>query len=184
MYQNDCSFHCRDGLGGDGTKGSGRRSGSDVPVSDLLEVVQRVQQAAPNVEINYQSIGSGGGIRQFTAQTVFFGATDGPMTNDQIFAAGAPILHLPTVLGGDVPVYNPPGNPDLRFTGPVLADIFLGKITKWNDAAIRSINPGVSLTNDDGPVQNAAVEFVRASTAPLPSEVVTLEMQALGRIRT
>src|SRR2546426_4763076 len=111
----------------------------------------------PNIEINYQSIGSGGGIRQLTAQTVFFGATDGPMTNDQIFAAGAPILHLPTVLGGDVPVYNLPGNPDLRFTGPVLADIFLGKITKWNDAAIRSINPGVSLTNDDGPVQNAAV---------------------------
>src|SRR5260370_14822331 len=104
----------------------------------------------PNVEINYQSIGSGGGIRQFTAQTVFFGATDGPMTQDQIFAVGAPVLHLPTVLGGDVPVYNIPGvSAELRFTGPVLADIFLGKITKWNDAAIRTLNPGVSLPDTD-----------------------------------
>ena len=104
----------------------------------------------PNVEINYQSIGSGGGIRQFTAQTVFFGATDGPMTPDQIFAVGAPVLHLPTVLGGDVPVYNIPGvSAELRFTGPVLADIFLGKITKWNDAAIRTLNPGVNLPDTD-----------------------------------
>src|SRR5436853_3605912 len=79
----------------------------------------------PNVEINYQSIGSGGGIRQLTAGTVFFGASDGPMTNDQIFAAGARILHLPTVLGGVVPVYNVPGvNAELRFTGRLLADIF------------------------------------------------------------
>ncbi|PYQ50763.1 MAG: hypothetical protein DMF59_10065, partial [Acidobacteria bacterium] len=159
-------------------------AGATFPYPIYSKWFSQYNKLHPNVEINYQSIGSGGGIRQFTARTVFFGATDGPMTNDQIFAAGAPILHLPTVLGGDVPVYNLPGNPDLRFTGPVLADIFLGKITKWNDAAIRSINPGVSLTNDDGPVQNAAGEFVRASTAPLPSEVVTLEMQALGRIRT
>src|SRR5713101_2196756 len=104
----------------------------------------------PNVEINYQSIGSGGGIRQLTAQTVFFGATDGPMTSDQIFAAGAPVLHLPTVLGGVVPVYEIPGlSGELRFSGPVLADIFLGKITKWNDAAIRNLNPTVSLPNAD-----------------------------------
>src|SRR6202171_2031942 len=83
----------------------------------------------PNVEINYASIGSGGGIRQLSSQTVFFGATDGPMTADQIFAAGAPILHLPTVLGGVVPVYEIPGvTSELRFSGPVLADIFLGKI--------------------------------------------------------
>src|SRR5438309_10123087 len=78
----------------------------------------------PNVEINYQSIGSGGGIRQLSAGTVFFGASDGPMTNDQIYAAGFPILHLPTVLGGVVPVYNIPGfDGELRFTGPLLADI-------------------------------------------------------------
>ena len=100
----------------------------------------------PNVEINYQSIGSGGGIRQLSAGTVFFGASDGPMTNDQIYAAGFPILHLPTVLGGVCPVYNIPGyDGELRFTGPVLADIYLGKITRWNDAAIARLNPGVNL---------------------------------------
>ena len=79
----------------------------------------------PNIEINYQPIGSGGGIRQLTNQTVFFGASDGPMTNEQIYAAGFPILHLPTVLGGVVPVYNIPGvNAQLRFNGKLLADIF------------------------------------------------------------
>src|SRR5437762_7387279 len=92
-----------------------------------------------NVEINYQSIGSGGGIRQISSQTVFFGATDGPMTKDQLLAAPSKILHFPTVLGAVVPVYNIPGvNAELKFTGPVLADIFLGKITKWNDARITS----------------------------------------------
>jgi phosphate transport system substrate-binding protein len=100
----------------------------------------------PEVEINYQSIGSGGGIRQLTNQTVFFGATDGPMTSDQLFAAPGPILHLPTVLGGVVPVYNIPDvNAELKFTGKVLADIILGKVNKWNDPAITSLNPGVKL---------------------------------------
>src|SRR5207248_5436681 len=79
-------------------------------------------KAHPNVEINYQSIGSGGGIRQLSAGTVFFGASDGPMTNEQIAAAGFRIAHLPTVLGGVVPVYEVPGvSAELRFTGPVLA---------------------------------------------------------------
>src|SRR6202022_1621321 len=88
----------------------------------------------PNVEINYASIGSGGGIRQLSSQTVFFGATDGPMTPDQIYAAGFPVLHLPTVLGGVVPIYNVPEvSAEIRFPGKGLADIFLGKITKWND---------------------------------------------------
>jgi len=104
----------------------------------------------PNVEINYQSIGSGGGIRQLSAGTVFFGASDGPMTNEQIQAAGFRILHFPTVLGGVVPVYNVPGiSAPLKFTGPLLADIFLGKITKWNDNAIKNINPGVDLPGDE-----------------------------------
>src|SRR5437660_12627007 len=104
----------------------------------------------PNVKINYQSIGSGGGIRQLSNGTVFFGASDGPMTNDQILAAGFRILHLPTVLGGVVPVYNVSGvSAQLKFTGAVLADIYLGKITKWNDNAIRNINPGVDLPGDD-----------------------------------
>jgi len=104
----------------------------------------------PEVEINYQSIGSGGGIRQLTNQTVFFGATDGPMTDEQQQAAPGRILHFPTVLGGDVPVYNIPGvDAELKFTGKVLADIFLGKITKWNDAAIASLNAGVKLPGTD-----------------------------------
>jgi phosphate transport system substrate-binding protein len=104
----------------------------------------------PNVEINYQSIGSGGGIAQLSAGTVFFGASDGPMTDDQINKAGFRIIHLPTVLGGDVPVYNLSGvSAELRFTGPVLANIYLGKITKWNDPAIRAVNPGVNLPADD-----------------------------------
>jgi len=104
----------------------------------------------PNAEINYQSIGSGGGIRQLYAGTVFFGASDGPMTNEQIAGAGFRIIHLPTVLGGDVPVYNLPGvTAELRFTGPLLADIFLGKITRWNDAAIRAVNPGVNLPAEE-----------------------------------
>jgi phosphate transport system substrate-binding protein len=104
----------------------------------------------PEVEINYQSIGSGGGIRQLTNETVFFGASDGPMTSEQQQAAPGRILHLPTVLGGVVPVYNIPDvNAELKFTGPVIADIILGKITKWNDKAITSLNPGVNLPGTD-----------------------------------
>jgi phosphate transport system substrate-binding protein len=100
----------------------------------------------PDVEINYQSIGSGGGIRQLANRTVFFGATDGPMTQDQLLNAPGKILHFPTVLGADVPVYNIPGvDTELKFTGPLLADIFLGKVTKWNDPAIGKLNPGVKL---------------------------------------
>ena len=104
----------------------------------------------PNVEINYQSIGSGGGIRQLTNQTVFFGASDGPMTPEQMQSAPGKILHLPTVLGGVVPVYNVPGvDAELKFSGKVLADIVLGKIAKWNDPAIAASNPGVKLPATD-----------------------------------
>jgi phosphate transport system substrate-binding protein len=103
-----------------------------------------------NVQINYQSIGSGGGIRQLTNQTVFFGATDGPMTPEQMQAAPGKILHLPTVLGAVVPIYNLPGTQgELKFNGPVLADIFLSKITKWNDPAIAKLNSGVKLPATD-----------------------------------
>jgi phosphate transport system substrate-binding protein len=104
----------------------------------------------PNVQINYQSIGSGGGIQQVTKETVFFGATDGPMTDEQLKAAPSPLLHFPTVLGADVPVYNIPGiTAELKFTGAVLADIYLGKITKWNDAAIMKLNPAAKLPATD-----------------------------------
>jgi phosphate transport system substrate-binding protein len=101
----------------------------------------------PNIQINYNGVGSGAGVRQVSAGTVFFGASDGPMTNDQLAAAPGKIFHFPTVLGGVVPIYNVTGNPDLKFTGALLADIFLGKITKWNDPAIAKVNPGVSLPN-------------------------------------
>ncbi len=104
----------------------------------------------PEVQINYQSQGSGFGIQQIQKQTVFFGATDGPMTKDQLLAAPGSILHFPTVLGSDVPAYNIPGvTASLKFTGPVLADIFLGKITKWNDPKIVSTNAAVNLPNLD-----------------------------------
>jgi phosphate transport system substrate-binding protein len=111
----------------------------------------------PDVEINYQSIGSGGGIRQIQAQTVFFGASDGPMTPEQLQASPGRILHFPTVLGAVAPVYNIPNvRTELKFTGPVLADIFLGKITKWNDAAIAKLNPGVTLPATDITVAHRA----------------------------
>ncbi len=104
----------------------------------------------PDVQINYQSIGSGGGIRQLVAGTVFFGATDGPMSDEQLKSASAPILHFPTVLGGVVPVYNVPGIAQpVRFSGAVLADIYLGRIRKWNDAAIAKANPGLNLPATD-----------------------------------
>src|SRR5712664_3162225 len=104
----------------------------------------------PDIKINYQSIGSGGGIRQLSSQTVFFGATDGPMTADQMQAAPGRILHFPTVLGGVVPVYNLPDvTGEIRFSGPVLADIVLGKITKWNDPALAADNPGITLPSSD-----------------------------------
>ena len=103
----------------------------------------------PNVQINYQSIGSGGGIKQLTAQTVFFGASDSPMTDEQLKAAPFPVLHFPTVLGAVVPAYNLQNVGKLRFSGPLLADIFLGKVKKWNEPAIAKLNPGIALPNLD-----------------------------------
>lgn len=103
-----------------------------------------------NVQINYQSIGSGGGIRQLQDKTVDFGASDGPMSDDQLKQATVPILHFPTVLGADVPSYNLPGvSAELNFTPEALGGIFLGKITKWNDPAITTANPGVKLPSED-----------------------------------
>jgi len=107
-----------------------------------------------NLQINYQSIGSGGGIKQVTEGTVDFGATDGPMNDEQLKAYqdkhGSGILHFPTVLGAVVPTYNIPGvTAELNFTPDALAGIFLGKITKWNDPAIADANKGVKLPADD-----------------------------------
>jgi len=104
----------------------------------------------PNVKINYQSIGSGGGIKQTTEGTVDFGASDMPMKDDQLAAAKVKVMHLPTVLGAVVPVYNIPGvSKDLNFSGDAIADIYLGKITKWNDARLVKDNPGAGLPDKE-----------------------------------
>lgn len=104
----------------------------------------------PTIQINYQSIGSGGGISQLINHTVDFGASDGPMNDDQLKQAGFPIVHFPTVLGAAVLTYNIPGvSTDLKFTPEALAGIFLGTITKWNDPALVGANPGVKLPADD-----------------------------------
>lgn len=102
-------------------------------------------------QINYQSIGSGGGIRQFTEGTVDFGATDGPMTDEQIAKVSGNVVHIPTVLGADVVTYNLPslGTTQLKLDGSTVADIFLGRITKWNDRRIAALNPGVNLPDRD-----------------------------------
>jgi phosphate transport system substrate-binding protein len=103
-----------------------------------------------NIEINYQSIGSGGGIRQVQAGTVDFGASDGPMSDEQMAQSKVKVLHVPTVLGSVVPAYNIPGvSAELKFTPDVLADIYMGKLTKWNDARITKVNPGVNLPDQN-----------------------------------
>ena len=107
-------------------------------------------QATPTIQLNYQSIGSGGGIRQFSDKTVDFGASDAPMSDSAIAAIQGDVLHIPTVLGAVVPAYNLSEVAQaIRFTPDVLADIFLGKITKWNDARLAAINPGVTLPGTD-----------------------------------
>src|SRR5579863_6268699 len=104
----------------------------------------------PEIQINYQSIGSGGGIRQVINGTVDFGASDGPMTDEMLKEAKIKILHMPTVVGAAFPAYNVPGvNVELKFTPEALAGIFLGKITKWNDKELTSVNPGVNLPDKD-----------------------------------
>ena len=102
----------------------------------------------PDVQINYQSIGSGGGIRQVLNGTVDFGASDGPMSDEQLGQSKTKILHIPTVMGAVVPAYNVPGvSGEVKFTPEALAGIFLGKITNWNDPALAKVNPGVNFPN-------------------------------------
>ncbi|MFI5279611.1 MAG: phosphate ABC transporter substrate-binding protein PstS [Gemmatimonadales bacterium] len=125
-------------------------AGATFPYPIYSKWVLEYTTVRPHIQINYASIGSGGGIRQFTDRTVDFGASDGPMNDSQITAAGNNVLHIPTVLGSVVPVYNIPGvTQQLKFTGEVLAGIFLGQITTWNDSRISALNPGVSLPNQD-----------------------------------
>ena len=121
-------------------------AGATFPYPIYSKWFTEYNQQHPSVKINYQSIGSGGGIRQVSEGTVDFGATDGPMNDDQIKSAKVKTMHIPTVLGAVVPVYNIPGvNKDLNFSGDVIADIYLGKITMWNDPRIAKDNPGVNL---------------------------------------
>jgi phosphate transport system substrate-binding protein len=125
-------------------------AGATFPYPMYSKWFSEYSKSHSGVEINYQSIGSGGGIRQVTAGTVDFGASDMPMTDKQLQDSKTKILNLPTVLGADVPAYNIPGvTGEVKFTPEVLAGIFLGKISKWNDKAITSVNPGVNFPDKD-----------------------------------
>jgi phosphate transport system substrate-binding protein len=103
----------------------------------------------PSVRFNYQSIGSGGGQKQILAQTVDFGASDGPMSDDNLSKAPARLLHIPTVAGADVLTYNLEGNPNLKLDGQTIADIFLGKIKRWNDPRLGALNSGINLPDKE-----------------------------------
>jgi phosphate transport system substrate-binding protein len=123
-------------------------AGATFPYPMYSKWFSEYHKAHPDIQINYQSIGSGGGIRQVLAGTVDFGASDGPMSDEQLAQAKTKILHVPTVLGANVPAYNIPGvMAELKFTPEALAGIFLGKIATWNDPAIAAANPGVNLPN-------------------------------------
>ena len=123
-------------------------AGATFPYPMYSKWFSEYHKAHSDIQINYQSIGSGGGIRQVLAGTVDFGASDGPMTDEQLSQAKTKILHIPTVLGAVVPAYNVPGvTGEIKFTPQALAGIFLGKITTWNDKAIASSNPGVDFPN-------------------------------------
>jgi phosphate transport system substrate-binding protein len=122
-------------------------AGASFPYPIYSKWFSEYSAAHPGVEINYQSIGSGGGIRQVTSGLVDFGASDGPMNDEQLAASKVKLIHIPTVLGAVVPIFNVPGVNDIRFSPDALADIYLGKITMWNDPRIAKDNPGVNLPN-------------------------------------
>ena len=123
-------------------------AGATFPYPMYSKWFSEYHKAHSEVQINYQSIGSGGGIRQVLAGTVDFGASDGPMSDEQLGQSKTKILHVPTVLGAVVPAYNIPGvSGEIKFTPQALAGIYLGKITSWNDSALTSVNPGVNLPN-------------------------------------
>jgi phosphate transport system substrate-binding protein len=124
-------------------------AGATFPFPLIDKWIAEYYKIHQSVQINYQSIGSGGGIRQYTVKTVDFGASDAPLTEEQ-FANASNTLHIPETIGGVVPTYNLPGiTSGLKFSGAVLADIFLGKITKWNDTQLQALNPDVTLPSQD-----------------------------------
>jgi len=139
---------------GGGKSGGGavklQGAGATFPNPLYQKWISEFDKANPNVQIDYQSIGSGGGIKQLQAQTVDFGASDAPMTDDELKASPATVVHIPTVLGAVVVTYNLTGiSSALKFSPDVVADIFLGKITKWNDARIKADNPEANLPATD-----------------------------------
>jgi phosphate transport system permease protein/phosphate transport system substrate-binding protein len=131
-------------------------AGATFPFPLIDKWAAEYHKIKPNIKVNYQGIGSGGGIQQHTEKTVYFAASDAPLTEAQ--AGKAPrTLHIPITIGGVVPIYNLPGIPKgLKFTGEIIADIYLGKITKWNDQRLTAINPGISLPDQ-------AITIVRRS---------------------
>jgi phosphate transport system substrate-binding protein len=124
-------------------------AGATFPAPIYTKWFDEYTKIDPSVRFNYQAIGSGGGQKQILAETVDFGASDGPMSDANLAKAPRPIWHIPTVAGAVVISYNLPGDPALKLDGPTLAAIFLGEVTKWNDPAIAGQNPGVSLPDQD-----------------------------------
>ncbi len=124
-------------------------AGATFPFPLYSKWFSEFQKLDSDVQINYQSIGSGGGIRQFTESTVDFGATDTPMTKEQLAKSPRPIFHIPTVVGAVVITYNLPGiTQPLKLSSDIIADLFLGKITRWDDPRIVALNPGMTLPTD------------------------------------
>jgi phosphate transport system substrate-binding protein len=130
-----------------GKEGAGRLTGAGSSfVYPLMSKWASVYNRKTAVQVNYQSIGSGGGIKQFNAETVDFGATDGPMTDDELKESGGPVLHIPVTMGAVVVTCNLPGfSKPLNLSGPTIAKLFMGDIRKWNDPAVSADNPGVAL---------------------------------------
>jgi phosphate transport system substrate-binding protein len=148
------------GSGSTTTAGSGGEltadllgAGASFPAPIYQEWIGAYQSVQPGVSINYQSIGSGGGVEQFIGQQTTFGASDAFLTDEEMAAAtdarGCDPIHIPTVFGAVAIAYNVEGLDSLTLSGPVLADMFLGKITKWNDSAIADLNPGVTMPDED-----------------------------------
>ena len=124
-------------------------AGATFPYPIYSKWFDEYAQVDPSVRFNYQSIGSGGGQKQILAQTVDFGASDGPMSDDNLAKAPGKILHIPTVAGAVVLTYNLSGNPSLKLDGDTIAEIYLGEIKKWNDPKIMALNPGAKLPDQD-----------------------------------
>ena len=155
LFLAACSASKEGNASGDTSASSGtglqvNGAGATFPYPIYSKWFAEYNRLHPNVRINYQSLGSGAGIRQLSNRTVFFGASDQPMDEAEIKAAPGQILHFPTVIGAVVPIYNLPGMTDeVKFTGPIIADIVLGKVRKWNDPALVKQNPGIALPDMD-----------------------------------